>query len=345
MKKYLLPQTGSFYKANLHSHSTVSDGTLTPEEMKALYKSRGYAVLACTDHELMVPHHDLTDDGFLMLTGFELGFEERFHANFLHARVCDLCVLALDPDNDLQPCYHRTKYIPDDRRHLLRFDPDEPDFEREYNADCINEAIRICREKGFFVTYNHPHWSLERYEQYTKYKGMNAMEICNYSSFIDGYDEYNGPIYDDLLRLGNRLFVLGTDDNHNRRDPNCRMWDSFGAFTMIKAQALTYRSVADALLNGHFYASQGPEIHGLWLEDDVLHVTCSPADKVVCTVDQRRCMSRYAEQDKNDPAGRFATHVTFELLPDDVYFRVTVIDENGLKADTNAYFTKDHLKK
>ena len=45
------------------------------------------------------------------------------------------------------------------------------------------------------------------------------MEICNYSSFIDGYNEYNGDIYDDLLRQNKRIFVLGTDDNHNRRDP------------------------------------------------------------------------------------------------------------------------------
>ena len=41
MKKYLLPETGNFYKANLHSHSTVSDGTLTPAEMKAVSEFLG----------------------------------------------------------------------------------------------------------------------------------------------------------------------------------------------------------------------------------------------------------------------------------------------------------------
>ena len=38
MKKYLLPRTGKFYKANLHCHSTVSDGKLTPAELKEAYK-------------------------------------------------------------------------------------------------------------------------------------------------------------------------------------------------------------------------------------------------------------------------------------------------------------------
>ncbi|MBE6715975.1 MAG: PHP domain-containing protein [Ruminococcaceae bacterium] len=333
MKYYLLPETGNFYKANLHSHSTVSDGTLTPAEMKELYKSRGYSVLACTDHEIMVPHHDLTDNDFLMLTGFELGFDENWRPDFLDARVCDLCIISLDRENNVQPCFHRTKYHNPQRNTEIMFDENEPDFEREYNADCINAAIKKCREKGFFVTYNHPTWSLEHYEDYIKYKGMNAMEICNYSSFIDGYDEYNSKAYDDFLRKGERIFCIGADDNHNRRDPSCRMWDSFGAFTVIKAEDLTYESIADALKNGNFYSSQGPEIYALYFEDDKLHVECSPADKVVCTVNKRRCMSRY-----NEETG-VINHAVFEIKPSDGYFRVTVIDKNGLKADTNAYFT------
>ena len=31
MKHYLLPESGRFYKANLHTHTTCSDGCKTPE--------------------------------------------------------------------------------------------------------------------------------------------------------------------------------------------------------------------------------------------------------------------------------------------------------------------------
>ena len=31
MKHYILPKDGNFYRANLHCHSTLSDGSLTPE--------------------------------------------------------------------------------------------------------------------------------------------------------------------------------------------------------------------------------------------------------------------------------------------------------------------------
>ena len=38
MRKYLLPEKGEFYKANLHCHSTYSDGNWTPEEIKERYR-------------------------------------------------------------------------------------------------------------------------------------------------------------------------------------------------------------------------------------------------------------------------------------------------------------------
>ena len=36
MRKYLLPEGGNFYKANLHCHTVLSDGKKTPEEVAEL---------------------------------------------------------------------------------------------------------------------------------------------------------------------------------------------------------------------------------------------------------------------------------------------------------------------
>ena len=70
MKKYLLPESGNFYKANLHCHTVLSDGCLTPEEVKKIYKNEGYSVVAYTDHDILIPHHaELSDDEFLALNG------------------------------------------------------------------------------------------------------------------------------------------------------------------------------------------------------------------------------------------------------------------------------------
>ncbi|MCC6792855.1 MAG: hypothetical protein IT336_14285, partial [Thermomicrobiales bacterium] len=43
---------GRFWKGNLHTHSTRSDGKLTPAEVIAAYQARGYDFLALADHFL-----------------------------------------------------------------------------------------------------------------------------------------------------------------------------------------------------------------------------------------------------------------------------------------------------
>ena len=65
MRQYLLPKDGHFYKANLHSHTTVSDGTFTAAEMKKIYMEHGYSIIAYTDHEILADHSELSDAHFL----------------------------------------------------------------------------------------------------------------------------------------------------------------------------------------------------------------------------------------------------------------------------------------
>ena len=97
MKKYLLPESGNFYKANLHCHSTVSDGKWTPEQIKQNYMAQGYSVVAYTDHDVMVPHHELSDESFLALTGYEMEINEpKDPQNPRKRKTCHLCYIALD---------------------------------------------------------------------------------------------------------------------------------------------------------------------------------------------------------------------------------------------------------
>ena len=77
MRKYLLPHTGNFYKANLHCHTNISDGRCTPEQIKEIYKANGYSVVAYTDHEVFITHNELKDEAFLPLNGYEIGIKEK----------------------------------------------------------------------------------------------------------------------------------------------------------------------------------------------------------------------------------------------------------------------------
>lgn len=100
MRKYLLPKEGKFYKANLHMHTTISDGQLTLEETKKMYMEKGYSIVAFTDHEVMVPHNDLTDENFLAITSTEISFNITYEREFTYNKVYHLNFYSKDPLKD-----------------------------------------------------------------------------------------------------------------------------------------------------------------------------------------------------------------------------------------------------
>ena len=160
------------------------------------------------------------------------------------------------------------------------------------------------------------------------------MEICNFGCVAMGYEDYNPRVYDDLLRQGKRIYCISTDDNHNGASATSRRFDSFGGFTMIKADKLDYKTITAALSAGNFYASQGPEIYDLWVEDGEVHITCSEADKIeLSSGGIRRCYVAYGNN------GETVTEASFKITPEMGYFRLTVTDRSGKHANTNAYFT------
>jgi len=333
-----LPENGQFYKANLHCHSTISDGKLTPEEIKKHYLDHGYAVVAYTDHDIMIPHDELADENFLPLHGYEMEVNQYWGGDFSLTKTCHMCLIALEPDNLRQVCWHRETYLFGNApkyREQAQFYEEEADYVRVYTPECISDMMKKGREKGFFVTYNHPVWSMEEREQYINYHNMHAMEICNYGCVKGGYEDYVPAIYDEMLRSGKRIYCIATDDNHNYRDvtdPNC---DSFGGFTMIKAEKLDYRAITSALEKGHFYASQGPEIKSLWYEDGKLHITCGPVKSIVFSYGTRRAHTIHA------PEGEYLTSAEAPVTDNCIYVRVTVTDESGKPANTNAYFVDE----
>ena len=329
MRKYLLPKEGNFYKANLHSHSTLSDGSRTPEQLKEAYKAQGYSVFAYTDHNCMVDHSDLDDESFLTLKGFEGDVTEtKEQMKHKRQKCCHMCFIAIDPDTKYQVLFNRVKHA----KYIenASFDENEPDYVAHYSAEGVSDMMKRGRDAGFFVTYNHPVWSLETAEEYLHYDGMHAMEICNYLSYSDGMDEYNPYVYDQMLREGKRIFCIGSDDNHNNHADT--FGDSFGAFTMIKAEKLEYRAITAAMLRGDMYASQKPLIEELWYEDGKVHIKCTPARKIALTCGTRHI--RVAHARDRGPL----TEATFDVDPNCVYFRLTVTDFEGYPANTRAYF-------
>ena len=51
--------------------------TMSVEEIKKLYKEKGYSVVAFTDHDVFLQHNDLTDGEFLALNGYEMEINQK----------------------------------------------------------------------------------------------------------------------------------------------------------------------------------------------------------------------------------------------------------------------------
>ena len=335
MKNYILPQDGKFYRANLHCHSTLSDGKLTPEELKDIYKSAGYSVLAYSDHNVLIDHSDLNDEDFLALTSTEIdvtekgtqpwAFKSTYHINFFPPHA----------DNVALPCFN-PKYIRENHADLRESQAyiGTPDFERDYNK--INEMVAEYRKHGFIAMLNHPTWSLQDMDDYRDldFGQFFAMEMYNHSCYVAGYDEINSHLYDEILLRGNRLFCTATDDNHNSHPYGTQRWDSLGGFVMIKAPELTHEAIVEALKNGHFYASNGPLIEELFIENDRLHVKTSPAAKVILSTGVREIKIAYP----TSPHG-YLYDAVFDISNlQSKQFRITVADERGRLAWSQPYY-------
>ena len=149
---------------------------------------------------------------------------------------------------------------------------------------------------------------------------------------VEGYEEYNPRVYDDMLRAGKRIFCIGADDNHNRGIKDTADWDSGGAWVMIKADRLEYRAITKALEEGNFYSSQGPEIYDLWIEEGKIHVNTSKAEKILFNFGNRQARGIMAEE------GQSISTASMEVEESNIYVRITVIDHRGRIANSNAYF-------
>ncbi|MBQ9080970.1 MAG: hypothetical protein IJY27_07875 [Clostridia bacterium] len=323
------------YKANLHCHSVLSDGKLTPEQLKEAYKSHGYSVLCITDHERPHDHTALSDPDFLMLTGYEAYIRPENHTAY--GPEVHINLFARDPHNvkfinfEDKSC----KYIKDpaERDAQIKVGSTEP---REYTVKYVNDFVKTAKEHGYICSHNHAVWSMEAAETVAAYEGFFTMEMSNYSSKIINRMEYNGPLYDRLLMSGKRLFCHAADDNHNKQPFDSPECDSFGGFTMIMTDDLSYDSVFSALEKGNFYASEGPEILELTFDGNKVHIETTPARQITMLAGAKRTKRVLGTDDTP------VTSADFEISDKHPYVRFDVYDYSGNHANTRAFF-RDEL--
>ena len=107
--------------------------------------------------------------------------------------------------------------------------------------------------------------------------------------------------------------------------------DAFGGFIMVNPRSFCYKDVIRAIKAGDFYASSGPLITSLMIEDDIVKIEFSDAVSANLITRGRRTDQKSATN------GKTINYAEFPLEESDGYFRITVTDKSGKKAYTQVY--------
>jgi hypothetical protein len=289
---------GRFYRGNIHTHSTRSDGALDPVAVATAYREAGYDFLAITDHFLAQYGFPITDtrefrtDSFTTLLGAELHAPRLENGQLWHIVAVGL---------------------------PLDFAPTAP-------SETALELARRAAAAGAFIGIAHPAWYGLTLDDVRSLDVAHAIEIYNETCFALNDRGESWYVADLLLSRGHRYFAYAADDAHflPTRPDACAAW------IQLRAESLAPESLLAALKAGQFYSSQGPEIHDVQIDARRLRVSCSPVAHVY--------LSGKAPLARQIHGTDITTcEFSLEPFRDS-YARITVIDEHGKRAWSNPFW-------
>jgi hypothetical protein len=294
---------GAWRRANLHTHTTASDGKVSLQERVNEYAQNGYDVLAITDHHAVTPLEKLNDpESMLVLPGAELHPANPYGGSTYH-----LICLGLTQSLDAKRAAHPQEII-----------------------DGVNA-------RGGVVYLAHPYWCRHALSDLAPLTSYTGVEVYNFNCDCDGRADSTAS-WDELLNRVGLMPAIANDDCH---DAAVARTDTFGAWTWIRAEALTIPSVLAALKAGLNYSSSGPEVKSLSVEDHTIknatgsalkthriRVSTSPAREIffVSDVSGGHVQAR---------SGRPLEEAEYIVRQGARYVRIEVVDFDGRKAWVN----------
>ncbi|MEE2775027.1 MAG: phosphotransferase [Pseudomonadota bacterium] len=302
MRPNLFSEEGFFYRGNLHSHSTRSDGMLEPEQLCDAYKKNGYDFICLSDHLVGIYGYPITDTSefrdnhFTTLMGAEVHSGAMGNGELWH-------LLAVGLPTNFKP-------------------PEAPNFKPIDGMESAASVAQRCRDAGAFVAIAHPQWSGLTLNDARSITAAHAVEIYNHGCYVGAGRGDGFSILDLLLTDGKKINLIATDDSHFTEP------DHFGGWVMVKAKRNNPDTLLTALKAGHFYSTQGPTFQDIELFDNEIIIKCSPCTTIILAGKGSAAEARH---------GQSMTRASIKL--DRFYkhdwLRVTIVDAAGQRAWSN----------
>jgi hypothetical protein len=327
---------GTWYRGNLHCHTTESDGAMPPDRLVAHYSYAGWDFLSITDHwkRTVFPEGTALPD-ITLIPGIEIGTAP---ASTLAGTNYHIVGIGVEAE------------LPKPTGRIA-------DLSGPGQAQWYIDAIR---EQGGIAHVAHAYWSGLRLADVELLRGTYAMEIYNADTEVHIGRGNSQVLLDDLLTLRIPTSAIAVDDCHR---PG---YDSLRAWTVVRAPNRSPQSILTALRLGHFYCSSGPEILDVRWEPagnrngvpygGVVTVRCSAARSVALVANATRGSRLNAgpfgmasratrlRTERNRPEGvidgELLTGAQFELQGNETYARIQVEDTLGRCAWTNPLFVR-----
>jgi len=172
---------GNWYKGNLHTHSTNSDGLYTPLQVINWYWERGYDFLSLTDHRVLTIVEDLPKRSPLLIPGMELNGQDESTGGDYHIVGLGLRSMLKQPE-----------------------------------SLSAQEAIDAIVGDGGLAVLAHPYWLGQIPTDLLHLERAIGLEVFNTSVPVTIAKGFSACIWDALLDRKCNLFGLAVDDTHWR---------------------------------------------------------------------------------------------------------------------------------
>jgi hypothetical protein len=260
------------YKANLHTHTTYSDGSKMPHERIDEYYINGYRILSLTDHDTYNPFRPLTYP-WTNLSSINTSWQNR--------NPEDLGMVAV-PGVEISAGRHIVSHFSDFTG--------EGAADEEYVLGRIQAAngLATFAHPGMY-TYNNPNMLVSWYaDKYLKFNSLVGMEVYN------GRDMFprDRQFWDNVLMQTlpqKMVWAFGNDDNH----VSSISIDFLLSWNNFVLSDLSLEKVKDAYANGIFFACNKnsplapapPTIRSIELVNDILRVNATGYDRITWIAD------------------------------------------------------------
>jgi hypothetical protein len=291
---------GDWFKGNIHTHTTNSDGQMISKQVVNNYEKAGYDFLSITDHGVLTDTKELSKPGFLLIPGEEICAGSSGRGRLFH-------IVGLNIQEEVPA----------------------KGFDRVEDPQRI---IDLIRKQGGTAILAHPYWSDLNSNDLSRFKGYIGVEVYNTSCDLTIGRGHSNVHWDDLLSGGCRLLGFAVDDAHCLDKPLLPL-DLCKAWIYVKARSLTVESIMEGIRRGRFYSSNGPEIRGIEIEGGEIRVSSSPVRSIAF-------VSSGGHGENNTVDGGSLEEAVYAVRGSEAYVRIEITDRSGRKAWSNPIYVE-----